>query len=361
MSLKGMLVWIVDRMTMKWEDLLIALLILATMYLFRRVLEKILFKVFRRFTGKMSKEHFEAAAKGFEKPTAAWIGFLGLYLAYQYLSAHYPETFLFAGDTPARLMKSITVICIAVGFYNLGDLYGNMLVKLDDKLNLNTSTLFKEMISKIVRGLIIILAVGMAASEFFDVNGFIAGLGIAGLAFAMAAQDTLGNMIAGAAIVVDRPYDLGDWILCEGIEGTVEELTFRSTRIRTVTQEIVYIPNSNMSKNPITNFTRRGFRRVDIQALLDFNTQPEQIELLQKQMELYLTTHEFVREEGIVVKLDQFSPFGLSFVVKCFVNTNVYAEYSQYKEQINLQLLAVTKEIGIQMATPPVGGAGQRI
>lgn len=361
MNPQGIALRWLEGIGLMWEDLLIAVLILALIYVLREVLEKLLFKVLRRFIGKMPKEHFEAAVKGFEKPTAAWIGFLGLYLAYQYLSVHYPEMRVFAGSTPARLMKSITVICLAMGFYNLGDLYGSMLIKLDDKLNLNTSTLFKEMVSKIVRGLIIILAIGMAASEFFDVNGFIAGLGIAGLAFAMAAQDTLGNMIAGAAIVVDRPYDLGDWILCEGIEGEVEELTFRSTRIRTVTQEIVYIPNSNMSKNPITNFTRRGFRRVDIQVLLNFNTQPSQIEALQKQMEHYLSEQDFVREEGIIVKMDQFSPYGLSFVVKCFVNTNVYAEFINFKEQINLSLLSTTKEIGIQMATPPVGGAGQRV
>jgi MscS family membrane protein len=272
-------------MTLKWEDIVIAALILVMVYLFRKVIEKLIFGIIRRFTGKMSKEHFEASVKGFEKPTAALIGFIGLYIAFQYLSVHYPILRVYTGDTPERLMKAITVICIAMGFYNLGDLYGSMLIKLDDKLNLNTSVLFKEMISKVTRALIVILAVGMAASEFFDVNGFIAGLGIAGLAVAMAAQDTLGNMIAGAAIVVDRPYDLGDWILCEGIEGEVEELTFRSTRIRTVTQEIVYIPNSNMSKNPITNFTRRGFRRVDIQTVLEFSTELEQIEALQQQME----------------------------------------------------------------------------
>lgn len=350
-----------SHMTLRWEDLLTALLILGLFHLFRKSIEKTLFRLIRRFAGKMSSEHFEAAAKGFEKPAAALISFVGLYMAFYYLSVRYPLLRAYTGDTPERLMKSITVICVAVGFYNLGDLYGNMIIKLDDRLNLNTSVLFKTMVSQVTRALIIILAIGMAASEFFDVNGFIAGLGIAGLAVAMAAQDTLGNMIAGAAIVVDRPYDLGDWILCEGIEGEVEELTFRSTRIRTVTQEIVYIPNSNMSKNPITNFTRRGFRRVEIQAYLDFKTQLDQIEALQSLMTTYLSGHDFVREEGVVVKLDQFGTYGLSFVVKCFVNTNVYQEYIQYKEQINLSLLSATRELSIEMAKPPVGGSGHMV
>lgn len=335
---------------LRWQDLLGALIILVLFHLFRKVIEKLFFKIARRIAHKMSKDHFEASVKAFENPIAAWISFIGLYCAFQYLAVKYPYMRLYVNGTPESLMKAITVICVAMGFYNLGDLYGSMLVRLDDKLNLNTSNLFKTMVSKVMRILIVILAVGMAASEFFDVNGFIAGLGIAGLAVAMAAQDTLGNMIAGAAIVVDRPYDLGDWILCEGIEGEVEELSFRSTRIRTVTQEIVYIPNSNMSKNPITNFTRRGYRRVDVQAVFDFNTPLEKIEALQKQVLDYLESQAFVREEGQIVKLDQFSTYGLSFVVKCFVDTNIYTEYVQYKEQINFALLSASRELGIEMA-----------
>lgn len=344
---------------LRWQDLLVALMILGLFHLFRKSIEKICFRVIRHFARKMPSEQFEASAKAFEKPIATWISFLGLYGAFQYLAVKYPYIRLYVNGTPESLIKAITVICIAMGFYNLGDLYGNMLVKLDDKLNLNTSNLFKTMISKVVRVLIVILAVGMAASEFFDVNGFIAGLGIAGLAVAMAAQDTLGNMIAGAAIVVDRPYDLGDWILCEGIEGEVEELSFRSTRIRTVTQEIVYIPNSNMSKNPITNFTRRGYRRVDVQTILEFNTPLEKIEALQKEMLDYLGTQSFVRPDGLIVKLDQFNTYGLSFVVKCFVDTNIYSEYIQYKEQINFALLSTSRALEIEMAKPPGGGFGR--
>lgn len=343
---------LIEWLQFNWMTLCIALLILASFHVFRKSIEKTLFRLIRSIASKMPSDQFEDAARGFERPAATWISLLGFYAAFQYLCLNYPGIRLATSDTPERLMKSLTVVCIAMGFYNLGDLYGTALIKLDDKLNLNTSELFKKMVSKVTRVLIVLLAVGMAASEFFDVNGFIAGLGIAGLAVAMAAQDTLGNMIAGAAIVVDRPYDLGDWILCEGIEGEVEELTFRSTRIRTVTQEIVYIPNSNMSKSPITNFTRRGFRRVEIQALLDFATAREQIEALQAALETYLKAQSFVREEGIIVKLDQVSAYGLGFSLKCFVNTNVYNEYIQYKEQINLELIGVLGQLGISIARP---------
>lgn len=343
-----MLMWL----EVNWTILLMALLILAVFHIFRKSIEKTLFRLVRSIASKMPSDQFEAAARGFEKPAATWISLLGFYAAFQYLCLNYPGLRLATSDTPERLMKSLTVICVAMGFYNLGDFYGTMLIKLDDKLNLNTSELFKKMVSKVTRILIVLLAVGMAASEFFDVNGFIAGLGIAGLAVAMAAQDTLGNMIAGAAIVVDRPYDLGDWILCEGIEGEVEELTFRSTRIRTVTQEIVYIPNSNMSKSPITNFTRRGFRRVEIHALLDFATPRDKIESLQAALEKYLKSQHFVREEGIIVKLDQVSAYGLGFSLKCFVNTNVYNEFIQYKEQINLELIGTLGNLNIDIARP---------
>lgn len=345
-------VWVQDNL----DSLIAAFVILGIFHLFRKSIEKTLFALVRKIARKMPSDKFEAVAKGFEMPTANWISFLGIYFAFTYLSIRHPFMRQHVGDNPERLMKAVTVICAAVGFYNMGDLFGSMMVKLDDKLNLNTSELFKNMVSRVIRVLVILLAVGMAASEFFDVNGFIAGLGIAGLAVAMAAQDTLGNMIAGAAIVVDRPYDLGDWILCEGIEGEVEELSFRSTRIRTVTQEIVYIPNSNMSKSPITNFTRRGYRRVELLVNLDFETEREQIERLQTGIESYLKEQDFVRQEGIIVKLDQFGVYGYGFSVKCFVNTNIYNEFIDFKEKINLNLIDQINACAIKIAKPPMRG-----
>ncbi len=345
-----MLVWVRENV----DSLIVAAIILCVFHLFRKSIEKTLFAVIRKVARKMPSESYEAAVKGFERPAANWISLMGMYFAFTYLSIRHPGLRQHVGDNPERLVKAATVICAAVGFYNMGDLFGSMMIKLDDKLNLNTSELFKNMISRVIRALVILLAVGMAASEFFDVNGFIAGLGIAGLAVAMAAQDTLGNMIAGAAIVVDRPYDLGDWILCEGIEGEVEELSFRSTRIRTVTQEIVYIPNSNMSKSPITNFTRRGYRRVELLVNLEFETERAVIEQLQQRIESYLQEQVFVRQEGIIVKLDQVGVYGYGFSVKCFVNTNVYNTYIDYKEKINLYLVDQINTLAIKIAKPPL-------
>lgn len=334
-------------------DLLVALIILVGVHLFRKSIEKLIFLLVKKISGKMNSDWLETVFNAFERPAANWISLLGLYLAYGYLSIRYPSIKFNLGTFPLRIFKAATVLALGFGFYNLDNFYGNALLKLDDKLNLNTSELLKNMVSKVVKAIILILAIGMAASEFFDVNGFIAGLGIAGLAVAMAAQDTLGNMIAGAAIVVDRPYDLGDWILCEGVEGEVEELSFRSTRIRTVTQEIVYVPNSNMSKSPITNFSRRGYRRVELLLQLDFDTPVEQLAQLKQAMEAFLSAQSFIREEGIMVKADQMGSYGIGFSLKCFVNTNVYQEFINYKEMINLELVSQINQLGIKIARQP--------
>lgn len=345
---------IVEWLSLNYVHLLVALALLAGIHLFRKPIEGLIFLVVKKISGKMNGDWLETLFKAFERPAANWISALGLYLAYGYLSLRFPLLKLSAGDFPLKCFKAVTVMTVGFGFYNLDSFYGNALVKLDDKLNLNTSELLKNMVSKVVKAIILILAMGMAASEFFDVNGFIAGLGIAGLAVAMAAQDTLGNMIAGAAIVVDRPYDLGDWILCEGVEGEVEELSFRSTRIRTVTQEIVYVPNSNMSKSPITNFSKRGFRRVELLVQLDFDTQIDQLSALKQAMEDFLKNQSYIREEGIIVKADQMGSYGIGFSLKCFVNTNVYQEYVNYKEIINLELVSQVNALNIKIARQPL-------
>lgn len=335
-----------------WQDFLAALVIIVLVHLFRKLLQKTIFILVRRVANKMKTEAYEAIVRAFEKPAANLITLVGIYMAWQYLSIRYIELSNLLGATPVKFFKAIAIIFLATGFYNMGDLYGNMLVKLDDKLNLNTSTLFKEMISKFMRFFIVVLATGMALSEFFDVNGFIAGLGIAGLAFAMAAQDTLGNIIAGASIVIDRPYDLGDWILCEGVEGEVEELTFRSTRIRTATKELVYIPNGNMAKNHIINFSRRGFRRVEIILTLAFQTESQHIEALRDDLLKFLNEQPYVLEEGVVVKMDGFGQLGIQLNLRCYVNTNIYAEYVSYKEMIGLKILDLLKANGVEAAKP---------
>ncbi|MFA1822484.1 mechanosensitive ion channel family protein [Virgibacillus oceani] len=125
------------------------------------------------------------------------------------------------------------------------------------------------MFSRTLRIVIIAISFSIIAQEFgYDVNGFVAGLGIGGLAFALAAKDALANMFGGIIIITKKPFTIGDWVLTPSVEGTVEDISFRSTKVRTFAQALVTVPNATLSNEPITNWSKMGKRQITFNSRL---------------------------------------------------------------------------------------------
>ena len=93
-------------------------------------------------------------------------------------------------------------------------------------------------------------------------NGLIAGLGITGLALALAAKDSVSNIFGAVSILIDQPFNVGDWIIVDGVEGEVVNIGLRTTLIRTSADTMITVPNSNMVNSPVENFSKRRFRRI---------------------------------------------------------------------------------------------------
>ena len=333
-----------------WNALVSAAIVVVFL-LGYRLLRRILFKIFRLAAKKLDNDVYDAIVRAFEKPLKYLFIFLGFYLAFKYLALQYVPL-LGATGFADKLMRVVVILSMATGLYHLETLYSKVLFKLEDRFNLGSTALVKQLMVKVIRTLILVLAIGMAASEFFDVNGFIAGLGIAGLAFAMAAKDTLGNMIAGMTLIMDRPYDIGEWVSCSGVEGEVEELSFRSTRIRTATKEVVVVPNAIMAANPISNFTRRGLRRLRFTLGVTYAATPEDLEALRDQILAYFDTEEMILPEGRMVRFDQFGASSLDILVNCFVNTNELPVFFEIKERVQLNVMKIMKAVGTSPAFP---------
>jgi MscS family membrane protein len=336
-----------------WINALAAVCIIFVFVVGHRLFEKILFKVLRLVAKRLQKEAYDNIVSSFEKPLRSLLMFLGFYFAYKFLSLRYLPLASMSGFAD-KVMRVVVIMSAATGFYKLDGVYSNLFFKLDDRFNLGSTVLVKQLMVKVLRTLIMILAIGMAASEFFDVNGFIAGLGIAGLAFAMAAKDTLGNMIAGMTLIMDRPYDIGEWVSCNGVEGEVEELSFRSTRLRTATKEVVVVPNSIMAANPISNFTRRGLRRLRFTLGVTYGATPEDLENLRDQIMAYFETEDMILPDGRFVRFDQFGASSLDVLVNCFLNTNELGVFFELKERIQLNVMKIMKQVGTSPAFPSV-------
>ena len=125
---------------------------------------------------------------------------------------------------------------------------------------------------------VIFAALAMLEALGFPVNSLIAGLGLGGLTVSLAAKDTASNLFSGLVLLVERPFVIGDWVTCAGVEGTVEDITFRSTKIRTLANTLTVIPNSLVSAGFITNSSQRKMRLSEFTLGVCYDTPRAAIE-----------------------------------------------------------------------------------
>ena len=140
----------------------------------------------------------------------------------------------------------------------------------DDK---TFNNLLIPLISKTVKGFILIMAVLVTLDNLnFNIRTLLAGVSISGLALGLAAQDTVGNLFGAAAVFVDKPFKIGDFIRMDGVEGSVEEIGLRSTRIRNPDGHLITVPNKTMGNSTITNITRRPNIKTTLNIGVTYDT-----------------------------------------------------------------------------------------
>jgi MscS family membrane protein len=184
------------------------------------------------------------------------------------------------------------------------------------------------------------------------VNGFIAGLGLGGLAFALAAKDALANIFGGVVIIMEKPFSIGDWVQTPDVEGTVEEITFRSTRFRTFTQALVTVPNSNLSNKPITNLSRMGKRQVKFTLSIDYAGPRVKIEEFIQEIRDLLKNNQAIHPQTILVYLESINVNSLDILFYFFTNTTNWEEYLAVKEAIYYQIMDILAGKNLALASP---------
>ena len=186
----------------------------------------------------------------------------------------------------------------------------------------------------------------------YPVTGIIAGLGIGGIALALAAQDSLSGIFASVTIFLDRPFMVGDFVKVAGISGTVEEIGLRSTRIRTPGKTLVTVPNKEIVDTEIDNLSQRPMRRTEFSVGLTYDTSAEQMEKLLGSLREYLLSNSDVDDQMILVNFTEFGDWSLNIDMKFFLKTTDYEEYLRMRERINLNIMSMVADHGLSMAFP---------
>lgn len=208
---------------------------------------------------------------------------------------------------------------------------------------------FKELIKIFIW----ILAFFFSLGFVFELNvaNIIAGLGLGGLAVALAAKESLENLFASFTIFLDKPFVVGDLVTVNNITGTIEKVGFRSTRIRTLEKSFLTLPNKVMIDNPLDNLSLRTHRRADMNISIGYHTPVDKLESLMESLRELLKNHPRCTEEP-VVRFVNFGDSALVIRVLYFVDTLDFYEFMAVREEINLMILEKTRAMGCQFAYP---------
>ncbi len=209
-------------------------------------------------------------------------------------------------------------------------------------------------ISTTIKVLIVALGALAVLSNWVDnVSALVASIGIGGLIVALAAQDTASNIFASIAVLLDKPFSVGDWVNIEGAEGSVEKIGLRSTHIRRADRSLVALPNSTVANSMISNMTQRTLRLVNFSIEPDKATSSKDIVLLLEDIRTILSETDGVEEEGQIVRFDRLENNGLAILIR-FLTENNYARMLEVREQVNIRILQRLELRQIRLASTAV-------
>lgn len=186
----------------------------------------------------------------------------------------------------------------------------------------------------------------------YDVKAFLAGLGIGGLAFALAAQDTIANLFGSVVVAVDQPFKVGEFVRIGSYEGTVEDIGLRSTKLRTGARTLIAIPNKTVAAEAVTNLTRMPQRRVDQTIGLTYDTTAEQMEAVLADIRVLLRDDPGVHQELIAVNFANYGASSLDIQIVFFATDPNWARHMELRERINLKIMKAVAAHGLSFAFP---------
>jgi len=184
-----------------------------------------------------------------------------------------------------------------------------------------------------------------------DVGALIAGLGIGGLALALAAKESLENLLASFVIFFDKPFVIGDLVTVNGVTGSIEKIGFRSTRIRTLEKSYLTLPNRLMIDNVLDNLSLRTFRRVSFKIGVLYGTSEVQLKQIVEEIQNFIDNHPHTNQDG-EIHFIEFGPSSLDIMVLYYIDTMDWSVFLKIKEEINFEIMRIVQAHGADFAFP---------
>ncbi len=273
---------------------------------------------------------------------------VGFFFALEYLNL-YGDMEQFA----ARFVRTLVVLTLFWGLYRL---LGPLSTSFEKLRAVLTSAMVDWLVQFLRIAVVVIGAATILEVWGISIGPVLAGFGLLGVAVALGAQDLFKNLIAGLLILAERRFNIGDWVLVDGIaEGTVESIGFRSTLVRRFDKAPVFVPNAKLSDNAVTNFTAMTFRRIYWVIGVEYGTTVEQLRKIRDEIESCIRSNdEFVKPEeaSTFVRIDSFNDSSIDILLYCFTRTTKWGEWLQIKEELAYKVKEIVEGAGTGFAFP---------
>lgn len=290
-------------------------------------------------------------------PVKSLLVLTGLYLAVLNLLHHMDGTLVNTISFVTRSYRIGFLVIVAWMLMRVVDQVSPGLLqlnqKLDAQLNVKLNQTLTTVIQKLIKALVLcVLGIAILNEAGINVATIITGLGLGGLTFALAAQDTAANLFGGLVILFDRPFEVGDWIATPDLEGVVEDISFRSTRIRTFADSQTVVPNNKLTSSIITNWSRMSKRRASFSVGVTYDTPKEKLQSCVSRIDQYLRSNPDIDQENIVVNFNSFQDSSLEIALYFFTATTSMAAYRKVIESVNYAIWDILSDEGVEFAFP---------
>jgi len=333
------------------RNTLLAFLFILAGFVIRNLVLKYLFAALGKVAGRTATEADDFLTEKLPGPVGGLVLVTAVYLAAG-LFVDQIET-----EALVALLKNgylfLAVFFVVRVLFVLIDGLSLYMTEWSEKRTAPVDTQLAVIIRKSLKVLAAVMAVLFLIQNMgYSVSGLVASLGLGGLTVALAAKDAVSNFFGSIIIILDSPFKIGDWIKTGGVEGTVEEIGFRSTKIRTFEKSLVTVPNFAIANQSVENFTNRDRRRIKFNIGVEYRTPVEKIERALAGIRGLIESDPGIRTDFYLVNLNRFGDSAIEIFVYCFTNTTVWKEYMEIRERFHLAILRLLEGEGVGLAFP---------
>lgn len=341
-------VWMKGYQGVALHQLLLAVAIVLSFVVLRKLLANILLLFLKPPIRKFWPDFVDEIMQLLAGPVQFLFIIFGFYFAV--VSLQLKGSLL---DVSLKMLQTMIVIFFFWMFLRLVTPLSRVMHRLDHVL---TAAMVDWILRAIRFGLIFLGAATVLEYWGIKVGPILAGFGLLSVAVALGAQDMFKNLISGILVIMERRFQVGDWILVDGVvEGTVEKIGFRSTLIRRFDKAPLYVPNARLADNAVTNFSEMTHRRIVWIIGVTYSATVAQLRTIRDQIEAYLQENDEIAKPPVAslyVHVDQFSDSSIDIKLNCFTKTTAMMEFMKIKEELAYKVKEIVEGAGCDFAFP---------